>query len=413
MMVRAMPITGHLKDRSGNVIAGSKVSVKMVTPITNVHVDDIIINNNGFFSTRPLPNGVYNFYHSGVFVTSIYHYHNSSIPCYRPKDEYLDFAILKNFSTYASTFRVSEYKIFLQVEGDYPTHSVMNLDAFYGIKIPEDGDTEPISVKGDLNYASVFLNMDEDSRFTTTRFNIEYNIEKDFGDKRVRNILWTGVPGVKYSEDHPVIIPIDYFSLITRIPYFSGNTGVSNNDILWKPYAGAHYLTIPKNSIDNEELHTELFEKTPLGSVIKIISIGNVGEGEPIIPPEIESPIISRAWHRPWYGILSKRLSDSVQIEPLRSNRYMTGEIINDPQNELVLNNDKQPVQNAGKINEGDTVYFQFFDGMQRAMVNMNEDINMRFTVTECPLSDIMLQNGGEMYSYEHSQDVIASEMGV
>lgn len=410
MPFKSIPITGHLKDSAGNVVTGTKIEVKLVTPSGNVSVDSFTINNSGYFETSPLPSGRYNFYSSGVFVTSIRHRFNNSVPCHKPLNDNINQSIIRDFSTCADLYEASEYRVMLQIDGDYPTHKTINANAMHGIQLSSGS---PLFLKNDLEHAEVFLSMNNESSFTTTRFNVEYSVERPYGESRSRicNVIWTGVPGVKYSSGSSIVLPLDYYSMLTRLPYSSHySTVVDDTKIGWQSTGSFHYMRLENGcfgGVGAQGLSDEMFSSTPLGSVVKIISIAN--------PAVADSP---RVWQRAWFGIVSRRVGSAVEVEPLRSSRYMDADIIAAPQENLVLDSDSSaynpddplPANGGADVQNGDVLYVQFFDGMQRSMASLSDEVNMQFMVSECPISDIMLQNGREMYTYEHSQSVLAAQ---
>ena len=57
--LRSKPLTGHITDSSGNVIRNTSIIIKDTYGNT---VDTIPTNDEGYFVSSPLPNGVYNIF---------------------------------------------------------------------------------------------------------------------------------------------------------------------------------------------------------------------------------------------------------------------------------------------------------------------------------------------------------------
>jgi len=405
MFAKTKPITGHLVDSAGNTLPGISVEVRMVTPSGSIVVDSLVVNGNGYFVTKPLPDGDYNFYHSGVFVTSRQHRLSGTIPVYASQEEYIDSSIIKEFSVYADEQKASEFKVMLQIDENEPTHILATPNAVQGITPPNEITAGFEWLKGDLSYAASFFQLGSEGKFTTSRYNIEYFFESQSSSRKIRSVQWSGVPGIKYTDDSPILLPIDYFSWITRVPYASYIEPVTNDAAEFE-WLAKGILKIKIDGFqnppggDNGSAATELFTQAPLGTVVKMINGAQT----------IEGAENNRVWQKYWIGILYRRSSTEIWLEPLRSSRYMDEGTINNPVENLLVSEilGGTPADEDANFKTGDYLYMQLFDGMLSSMLHLTDDVNMRFSVTRCPLSDIMLQNGSEMYTYEYSQEVLS-----
>ena len=220
--LRAKGISGHVTDGAGNVIRNSDITIKLITPTSEVLVDTVTTNDDGYFTSTPLPNGIYAIFESGVMISTVIHTPDSnSIPVYKSSDKNVkttDFRVLLENDS------VQSFRVYIQIED-----SSVNIKRF--------GSTYPIydvdissNVDDWFGNFSTFHSLNTDSRITTTRFDIEYYSPITETSNTYKRIRWAGVPAIKYSAESRLVIPLDYYSIVPTHPKYSTDNVNCNND---------------------------------------------------------------------------------------------------------------------------------------------------------------------------------------
>ena len=83
--LRSKPIEGHVTDSAGNVLRNSQIIIKQATPSGSITMGSVQSDDDGYFQSKPLPNGLYDIYESGIVISRIVHTADrNSIQCFKP-----------------------------------------------------------------------------------------------------------------------------------------------------------------------------------------------------------------------------------------------------------------------------------------------------------------------------------------
>jgi hypothetical protein len=361
--MRSWPITGHLSDSAGNVLRNSQIVIKIITPGSSQVVATAKTDNEGYFYTPPLSNGVYYIYESGIFISQLIHRPNTNaIQCYKASSENYPASSIQSFN-YLRTLSpssIQKFKLYLQIESDDVDTSVYgNSYPIYDVNLYDISE----SWSSDLHWMSSFFNFGTDSRITTTRFDVEYFAPITSVDKTYKRMRWAGVPGIRFYQDSNLLIPLDFFSMVPTLPRFvqrptSGD--LSGVTVYGDPVA--NQLRI-QGSIQMNQNYELFYNALSYGDLVKMM---------------VGTTSISQA---AWYGILVDRGSGVLTFEKWLSSR----------------------ISNASPAG-GWNVYKLFqYDGMFQGISSIDSLIPERFTVTENTESQNSLS---ELYNYSGSSSL-------
>ena len=353
--IRAKPIEGHITDSSGNVLRNAQIVIKQATPNGSYSIDSINSDEHGFFSSKPIPNGLYDIYEKGVLVSKLIHNPDvDSIHCFKAHRDNYDVSGIKNFSNLAGDEDndLNEFKAYIQIERPQ-------------INVAQYGNTYPIfdydiTSKTEFNddelwYISQFFNLTSESRITTTRFDVEFFNPLTSLSNSYQRIRWVGVPGIKFYRDSKLVIPLDYFSIVLNHPRIVFPIGSPLGPGAVTASGSDDNLTLTNGG----GFPAGFESRIKIGDITQIIlSTGTVS--------------------KPWYGIISSISATSIRLKKWKSSRFVT-EISSGSYLGLFL--------------ERILVY----DGMFSGILNIDEDVNEKFTVVE----NIYAQgNESEIYNY-------------
>lgn len=364
--LRSKPIEGHITDSAGNVIRNSLITIKTPTPSGNYSVDTIKSDDEGYFVSKPLPNGSYDLYESGIAVARIIHRPDITIQPYKADKENYFIKDIFAFSDLLKKGQLNKFKVFLQIESNEIDVST------YGNTYPLMNfiySSNSLGVESDLYYMSKFYNIANqsisgesrsDGRFTTTRFDVEYFSPLTSMSTTYKRIRWAGIPAIRFKKDSKLIVPLDYFSIVATIPKF-----ISNNELDFTTETVNLYLDESDNIIKVSGSGTyapynEFFGKVFVGDIVKLNSFSE----------------------NTWYGIvLKKEIKNSVNIihfEKWKSSRFTSGSY--------------EPSSTYKNIN-----IMYLYDGMFNGLSLIDQLTLERFYITE----NINYQDSNsELYSY-------------
>jgi len=363
--LRAKPIEGHITDSAGNILRNSRIVVKQVTPQASYPVDSVNSDDSGYFKTKPIPNGSYDIYESGIIVAkTIHNPDNGAIQVFKAHQDNINIEDLENFDTVAADNRLSNFKAFIQIESpEVNIEQYGNLFPIYDVDIAsnqagfdeDDNDDE-------LWNMAQFLGLSSESRITTTRFDVEYFSPLTAVSQNYHRIRWAGVPAIRYSSDSKLVIPLDYFSIVPNLPKrVSPNSGEFTLTEVIFSYVDTDSYTITATT--NAEFNSML-KQMKKGDILKCFL-------------ELDEERYT------FYGVVTDytitATGGSVQLEKFRSSRFTSSDLLLD--------------YNVLKIYS--------YDGMFRSISEINEDVNERFTVTEnnyAQNSDVELYNYNDRY---------------
>jgi hypothetical protein len=359
--LRSKPIEGHITDSAGNVLRNAQVIIKQEVPTGSFVADSIKSDDDGYFISKPMPNGVYDIYESGIRISRIIHQAvGSGIPCFKADQENFDITSIGSFTDLAEsdTPALNDYRAFIQIEPSSSDISQFgNMFPIYDRDISMnpsvDDDNELLSL-------AEFFNFSVNSRITTTRFDIEYYSPITSSSSIYKKIRWAGVPGIKFYRDSRVIIPLDYYSIVPTMPklsvIFDEDTVSVSND------STASLVIISEVNAGN------------LSGVIPNISVGD------ILKIQIDDSVTQKFW----YGIVSKIISDGsvyqIELEKWKSSRFIS---------------EATPETNNQYVRK---IYA--YDGLFSSIMAISEEVNQRFCVTE---NNYAQDNGAELYNYSNA----------
>jgi len=361
--LRAKPIEGHVTDSAGNILRNAQIKIKQATPSGSYTVDTAYSDDSGFFTTKPIQDGLYDIYESGILITRTIHSSDkNSIQSFKAHSDNYNILTLGNFDDLATAETLNEYRAFLQIEA-----AEVDITQ-YGSSFPiydVDITTNPNTSSGfdELWNLSDFYALSRDSRITTTRFDVEYYMPITSLSTNYQRIRWTGVPAIRYSPDSKLVLPLDYYSIMLNHPRIISPSDADFNDSGDPTYVGvtvaANKITLLNTAAYSE--YTDAMKASKVGDIMKVyIDAGSLV----------------------WYGIVTnidETSTDiySVTLEKWKSSRFDTT-VVGTP---------------SGLYATRILVY----DGMFRGILDINEEANERFSVVE----NIYAQgNEAELYNY-------------
>jgi hypothetical protein len=351
--LRSKSIQGYITDSAGNILRNAQIVIKTSNPTTgSVIVDSIKSDDNGYFISSPLPDGTYDIYESGIRITRTYHIvDKSKIQCYKPNEEnYI--TTLTSFTGLLNIEKLNNFKCFLQIEPEFiDIFQFGNIFPIYDVDISGIVDSE-----NELLNIAKFFNFSEDSRITTTRFDIEYFAPLTSVSSQYKRIRWAGVPGIRFKKDSRILVPIDYFSLVPSLPkFYIGST--QSADIEFDPITSQDIVIITGSS----DIYNEMTAKISIGDILELRLVDS----------------------DKWFGIVLGTDGSNIILERWRSSRYLSSTINNPPQIiEKVL----------------------LYDGIFQNIFDIDDSNNERFTVAE----NIYAQDGNsELYNYYYRYQLV------
>jgi len=367
--LRAKPIEGHVTDSAGNILRNAKITIKQATPSGSFPVDTVSSDDSGYFQTKPIPNGVYDIYESGVVIARTVHTADrNSIQCFKADRGNYNVDTLRNFTTLADSTELSDYKAFLQIEQpEVDVEQYGSSFPIYNFNITNDTNLD--EVNDELFHLSQFLGLNTDSRITTTRFDVEYFAPLTALSNEYKRIRWAGVPGIRYYQDSKLVLPLDYFSMVFTLPkLISPPTGNFLGDPAAVTISGSEdsWFGELNKGTNPPQSYTDLVEKAKKGDVLKVF-VGRAGE-----------------YQGYWYGIATEvdKSDKSIRMEKLPSSRFTA-------------------TVNLQNVNDWYAQRILLYDGMFPGIIDINESANERFSVVE----NVNAQDNtaGELYNYNSS----------
>jgi len=376
--LRAKPVEGHVTDSAGNVLRNSQIIVKLATPHGSIAVASVTSDDDGYFQTKPLPNGVYDIYENGINIARTIHSPDrSAIPCFRPGRDNYDTSLLLNFTTLTETSWpwLNAYKYFLQIEPEELDISV------YGSSYPiyqeysNDPNDNDLSTNADptneIYNIARFFNFTPESRITTTRFDIEYFAPLTALSSYYKRIRWAGVPAIRFSADSKLVVPLDYFSIVASLPKRTSN--YEEEDGIAIENTGISKVKLLKETSEFADFETHV-TNTLIGDIVKVTVMGASGEEGPEyfygVVVAVDN-ITDEGWNLTLERWLSSRFISNLDLSGL-TNPYV--------------------------------IRVESFDGMFPGIVDINDDVNERFSVVE----NINAQNNvPELYNYNSQGELV------
>jgi hypothetical protein len=212
--LKSRPIEGYIADNAGNILRNVTVLIKEETPASgSVLIDSVKSDDDGYFITKPIKNGVYDIYESGIRIYRTYHpAYPILIPAYLPAAENIPLG-LAPFSDFVDTNYLTDinaFRHYIQVEPETIDIAVYgNMFPLWDVDIQTGISGHPFEL-----LKNIHTGVGADSRFTHTRFDVEYFTQLDAKNSIHKRIRWSGVPGLQFYSQTKIVIPLDYYSIV-------------------------------------------------------------------------------------------------------------------------------------------------------------------------------------------------------
>jgi hypothetical protein len=259
--LRSRPIEGYITDNAGNVLRNTDVIIKEDSPSASYLVDTARSDDDGYFITKPIKNGLYDVYESGIRIYRIYHSTQpTSLQCYAPGVNNIPTG-LPQFADYVNaaipTLDINNFRTYIQIEPE-------TLDIpLYGHQFPIWNIDPTVDLVGHpfehLNAIHPEITTSNESKLTHTRFDIEFFLPLFSQNPVHRRIRWAGVPGIMIYKDAKLVLPLDYYSMIPN--HVSAYT---NTNITWNVYNADNSL-IEINGVSNT-----FYDAVSVGNILEV-----------------------------------------------------------------------------------------------------------------------------------------------
>lgn len=347
---RKKDFSGVITDSAGNVISNTVVTVNRITPQGAYQITKAVTDEDGKFTTIPLPPGKYQFYESNINLQEAYIDVFDYVPCYKAKSDIITLKTDgKSFIQEASKAQLLEFYTFIQIEDASVNTRNGNLFPLDSLNISQLSNID--SWYEDF---SLFFSMEDSDQITVSRFDIEFHSDNSI----LGTITWSGLPGVKFNNFDNIYLPLDYKSMRFNSPksalFENDNKTLASISISVVSNGPAdNYISVSSN-IDNIET---FYNSISIGDVLKINDNGT-----------------------DYYYILHKKEFVSgdyrFYLEELDNSNYST-----------------QSVNSLGTSN----IKLISYQGLFNNMVSSENMVAQNFTVFE---NHYFKFNNGEIYNY-------------
>ena len=224
---------------------------------------------------------------------------------------------------------------------------------------------------------SIFHGLNQDSRITSTRFDVEYYNPLVTTSDVYRRMRWVGIPAVNFTAGSKLVLPLDYYSMcFNRI---NTNAVFPNNNIKYQVKQELEVVTIYDDS-DNDPAFTTLIDNIIVGDVVKLTF-------SPTTTTTTPAPSASV-----FYGIFVAEDAKYLSPEDLQVYRSLMFK---------KLKNSNYPSTPIETLNEQSGTYVVStatkYDGFFNGISNIGSSVNEKFTVVE----NIYAQDiANELYNY-------------
>lgn len=356
--LRARPIEGYITDNAGNILRNVDVIIKEDTPNSTNVIDVVQSDDDGYFVSKPIKNGIYDVYESGVRVYRLYHSSDpTQISSFQAGTDNIPLDLFA-FSTCTGSAvpanDINFYRQYVQIEPE-------TLDvAVYGHMFPLwNIDPASASAMADHKFEHMPLvhtsiATSNSSRLTHSRFDAEYFYPLYAQNSTHRRIRWAGVPGIQMYNQSKIVLPLDYFSIVPNHHYYQ-NISPTISSVL---YAG----DTSNNTLELTITGAEPYDAVSNGDIVKLSITGSGGGASGTV-----------------YGIVIYKASGVVYVKRWAS--------------DYASNPSDFSLYTAGSVNRY-TVYQGMFVGIE----SLSQSTGERFYVQE----NLSAQNATEeIYSYE------------
>jgi len=298
--LRSRPIQGYVTDSAGNIIRNTNIVVYRGSPDGLVAVDRAQSDDEGYFVSSPLQNGVYDIFESGVRTSRIIHNADQNdIQAFKASEDNYFGSETAPFSVLTAAKTLNEYVYYIQIEPEDISVDV------YGNMFPiynKDLSIVTIGVD-DMFYLKNFFSLRPDSRITISRFDIEYFLPLTATQSSYRRIKWAGVPGIRFKADSKIVIPLDYYSIVANNPFKTSTNGDAfpSGEVTISAASGAdpNTLVTVLGSSSNAS-YVDVYNTTGIGDIVKLTTSTKT-----------------------WYGIVVSKSLYSMILEKWKSSRFV------------------------------------------------------------------------------------------
>jgi hypothetical protein len=325
--LRSIPIEGYITDNAGNILRNADVVIKDDTPAGSIVVDTVKSDDDGYFISRPIKNGVYDIYESGVRVYRQYHSSNPTvIQCYNPGSNNIPSSI-RVFSDYVGNaevaYDINQYRYYIQIEPEY-------IDiATYGHMFPI-WNVDPQSGLANHPFLKITtihpeITTANSSRLTHTRFDVEFFAPLYAQNSTHRKIRWSGIPGVMFYEDSRIVLPLDYYSIIPNHFLSQFATTQITEWAVWQGDQERIVVSLPNEAI------APFYDLLVLGDIVELELANGLRFWCIVYHKEVTSGDIKTAkiWGRMWKssntGLAAQGTPDLSYIKAAVSDMYVRG----------------------------------------------------------------------------------------
>lgn len=363
--LRAAPVSGIVSDSAGNILKNSTITIKAPIGSSSTIIDTAISNDDGLFITKPIQNGSYDIYESGIQIQKIIHSPIAhTIQCYPASlenipDNLAPFYIMDE----QSDTDINKFKQYIQIEND-------------ALDVKQYGHLFPIyepNIMTSVNMAALkaFHNLNSfiDSRITTTRFDVEYFDPITSINQTYRRMRFAGIPAIQFYSDSKLVLPIDFYSLVLNKPNYSKT--LSENLIVTND--GMEYITLYEESLTPSVNFEYVLDNAVKGDVFHL-TIATLDV------PSINVEFYCIYVREDVYGAEDYR---SIIFKRLKNSKYDSTAFVS---GEFLTNVDGGTVTSAVK-----------YDGLYNGLTNITTSTNEKYSVVE----NIYAQDqDDEIYNY-------------
>jgi hypothetical protein len=370
--LRAGALEGFICDSAGNIIRNANIVIRDNAPGGSNIVASTNSDDSGYFITTPLKNGTYDIYESGVKTSRTLHLPQglniqswtatpdnvpSNLPVFTQMDE-------------TNENDINKFRYYIQIEND--NIDIKQLDHLFPIY------NFPINVlSSDWYNFSIFHGLNQDSRITSTRFDIEYYNPLLTVSDIYRRLRWVGIPAINFTAGSKLVLPLDYYSMcFNRI----NSNSIFTNNIKYQVKQELEVVTIYDES-DNDMAFKNLADSIVVGDVVKLTFYPSTTTTTTTTPAPSASI---------FYGIFVKETAKYLSPEELQVHRSLMFKKLKNS------NYQSTPIETLSE-QSGMYIIATKYDGFFNGISNIGSSVNEKFTVIE----NIYAQDvANELYNY-------------
>jgi hypothetical protein len=350
--LRAAPIEGFICDSAGNIIRNATITIRDNAPGGSNVIDTIFSDDNGYFISNPLKNGIYDIYESGVKTSRTIHIPSmNNFQCWAATPDNIPDNLPSYIQMDASSENdINKYRYYIQIENDdVDIQHFGHIFPIYDVNINSLSNT---------NWSKFYFfhGMTSDSRITTTRFDVEFFNPLTIYSNSYKRTRWVGVPAIRFSATSKLVIPLDFYSI--HLNRLNSHT-IFGLNINYSVNVDLETVTIIDTN-NNDDGFIALANALVIGDIVKLKFTTN----------------------QVFYGIFTSGTVNTLIFKKIRNSNY--------------ISIDMQTLQNSQNTAHVATV--DKYDGFFNGITNIGVSINEKFTIVE----NIYAQDiDDELYNYD------------